>query len=164
MFADEARFGTHSKLGHGWFQKGSRTAVPVKLGYKNFYLYGCANPITGKSFSLLLPHANTACMNLFLEELAKEYHGRDILLVVDGAGWHKSKTLLVPSTITLVYLPPYSPELNPIERLWLYIKKSTIRNKIYDTLEDIENAVCHVIKSLTETTIASVCHVDYLSR
>jgi hypothetical protein len=59
MFSDEVRFRTHSKLGHGWFERVSRTPVKVKLGYKNFYIYGCASPITGKSFTLIPPKANT---------------------------------------------------------------------------------------------------------
>jgi len=162
LFADEARFGTHSKLGHGWFTKASRTPVPVKLGYKNFYIYGCANPMTGRNFSLLLPKANTECMNIFLKELGSEFVGKEIILVVDGAGWHKSKHLVVPQNIKLLYLPPYSPELNPVERLWLYIKRTVIRNRIYDTLEDLEEAVCDFINGLSEATIASVCNLSYL--
>jgi transposase len=162
LFADEARFGTHSKLGHGWFKKGSRTTVQVKLGYKNFYIYGCANPMNGKSFALLLPKANTECMNFFLQELAKEFANKKVILIVDGAGWHKSNNLLVPQNIKLVYLPPYSPELNPIERLWLYIKKATIRNRIYDTIEDLEVTICNFIKNLQNATIASICHLNYL--
>ncbi|MES2214498.1 MAG: IS630 family transposase, partial [Pseudomonadota bacterium] len=163
MFSDEARFGTHSKLGHGWFKKGSRTQVPVKLGYKNFYLYGCTSPTTGKIFSLLLPKANTTCMNLFLEGLADELQSKKVVLVVDGAGWHKSITLIVPQNIILVYLPAYSPELNPIERLWLYIKRAIIRNRVYKTIEDLEDAVCDFINCLSETTIRSICNLDYLS-
>ena len=162
MFSDEARFGTHSKLGHGWFKKGTRTQIPVKLGYKNFYIYGCASPITGKNFTLLLPKANTACMNLFLRELAREFDGRKIILIVDGAGWHRSKDLMVPSNIELVYLPPYSPELNPIERLWLYIKKATIRNRIYETIDGLEETVCDFINELKDVTVRSICNLDYL--
>lgn len=162
MFSDEARFGTHSKLGHGWFETGARTPVKVKLGYKNFYIYGCASPITGKNFTLLLPKANTVCMSLYLRELAKEFDGKKIILVVDGAGWHKSKDLIVPSNIELVYLPPYSPELNPIERLWLYIKKVTIRNRIYETIEDLEEIVCDFINGLQEVTVRNICNLDYL--
>lgn len=162
MFSDEARFGTHSKLGHGWFETGTRTSVKVKLGYKNFYIYGCASPITGKNFTLLLPKANTACMNLYLSEFSKELKGKKVILVVDGAGWHKSKGLVIPSNIELVYLPPYSPELNPIERLWLYIKKATIRNRIYKTIGELEDIVCDFINDLKEATIRSVCNLDYL--
>ena len=71
FFFDEARFGTHSKIGHGWFKTGARTAVKVKIGYKNFYLYGAVNPISGEHFELILPKANTECMNIFFKEIAK---------------------------------------------------------------------------------------------
>lgn len=162
MFSDEARFGVHSKLGHGWFKKGSRIPVKMKLGYKNFYIYGCASPINGKHFTFLLPHANTICMNFFLKQLSLEYESKKIILVIDGAGWHSSKALIVPQNIELVYLPPYSPELNPVERLWLYIKRSTIRNKIYRTIDDLEVKVCDFIQTLTETSVQSICSPDYL--
>lgn len=101
MFSDEARFGTHSKLGHGWFKRGSRTPVKVKLGYKNFYIYGCASPITAKHFTFLLPRADTICMNFFLKQLSLEYEGQTIILAVDGAGWHRSRALEVPENIEL---------------------------------------------------------------
>jgi transposase len=162
LFFDEARFGTHSNLGYGWYPKGSRTAVKVKLGYKNFYVYGAANPLTGANFHLLLPKANTECMNIFIRELIKEFGGKKIILVLDGAGWHKSKNLEIPENITIVFLPPYSPELNPIERLWLHIKHHTIRNRIYDTLNDLEEAVCNFIKNLKSQTVESICRINYL--
>jgi transposase len=95
-------------------------------------------------------------------ELAKEFGDRKVILVVDGAGWHKSKGLMVPNNIELAYLPPYSPELNPIEKLWLYIKRATIRNKIYDTIDDLENAICDFINSLSQTIVWSVCKLNYL--
>lgn len=101
-------------------------------------------------------------MKLFLSELSKEFGNKKIILVIDGAGWHHSKGLRVPENITILYLPPYSPELNPIERLWLYIKHHTIRNRIYEKIEDLENAVCDFINSLNEKTIESICRLDYL--
>jgi len=162
LFFDEARFGTHSNLGHGWYPRGSRTSVKVKLGYKNFYIYGAANPWTGKNFHLLLPKANSQCMNLFIQELANEFKGKKIILVLDGAGWHKSKDLVIPDNISFIFLPPYSPELNPVERLWLHIKHHTIRNRIYDTLSDLEDAVCDFIKNLESQIVESICSVNYL--
>ncbi len=163
LFFDEARFGTHSKLGHGWYPKGSRTAVKVKLGYKNFYVYGVANPWTGRHFSLLLPKVNANCMNIFIQELVRDFGDKKIILVLDGAGWHKSKDLLIPDNITLVFLPPYSPELNPIERLWLHIKHHTIRNRIYNALSDLEDTVCDFINSLNLEVVGSICNINYLS-
>jgi hypothetical protein len=160
-FFDESRFGTHSKIGHGWFRKGERTPVKVKLGFKNFYLYTCANPTTGNHFSYLMPKVNTQCFNFYLSELSKETNGREVILIVDQAGWHKSQDLILPSNITLVYLPPYCPELNPIERLWQYIKSYTIRNRIYDCLDILEDTICEFVNKLTPQEIASICKIEY---
>ena len=128
FFFDESRFGTHSKAGHGWFKKGERTSVQVKLGFQNFYIYSAVNPISGDSFTLKLPNVDTTCMNIFLEEISKEIGESEAVIIMDGAGWHKSKDLVTPKNITIKLLPPYCPELNPVERLWLYIKQNTIRN------------------------------------
>ena len=160
---DEARFGTHSKLGHGWFPKGSRTGVKVSLGYQNFYVYGAANPTSGKKFILLLPNVNTACMNVFLEEFALELGDKKAIVIMDGAGWHKSKDLLVPKNIIPVFLPAYSPELNPIERLWLHIKHHVIRNRIYESVSKLEDEVCAFINNLDLQTVSSICALNYLS-
>jgi hypothetical protein len=162
FFFDESRFGTHSKIGHGWFKKGTRTAIPVKLGYQNFYLYSALNPRSGESISYIMPGVDTMCMNVYLNALSQELNEKKIIMIMDGAGWHKSKDLKVPSNIEIIYLPPYSPELNPVERLWGYIKQCTIRNKIYDTLESLEDEICHFLCDLTEETIMSVCNVPYL--
>lgn len=160
-FFDESRFGTHSKLGHGWFQKGIRTKVKVKLGFKNFYLYTAANPATGNHFSYLLPKVNTQCFNFYLNALSNETKDKEVILIVDQAGWHKSRDLIVPGNITLIYLPPYCPELNPVERLWQYIKSHTIKNKVYDTLDILEETICVFINKLTSKEIASICRVEY---
>lgn len=158
---DEARFGTHSKLGHGWFPKGKRTTVKVKLGFENFYVYSAIEPKSGEAFSLILPKVNSEVMNLFLEEMALVYKGEQITIIMDSAGWHKSKTLTIPANIQILYLPPYSPELNPVERFWLHAKRSTIRNKIYDSLEDLENAVCNFLLNISTHMIAQICTVNW---
>ncbi|MEY3250794.1 MAG: hypothetical protein RLZZ27_902 [Actinomycetota bacterium] len=159
---DESRFGTHSKIGHGWFKTGIRTPVKIKLGYKNFYLYSAVNPKTGKEFTLLLPSVNIDCMNIFLAEFAKVNQDKKIAIVMDGAGWHKSGKLILPKNIRIIILPPYSPELNPTEKLWQYIKDHTIKNRIYKTLRELENAVCRFVRTLTPKIIESVCGVSYM--
>lgn len=163
FFMDEARFGTNSKLGHGWFPSGSRSSVKVKLGFKNFYVYGAVEPSSGEVFSLTLPRVNTELMNLFLQKMSECYNNEKIVIVMDGAGWHKSKKLIVPENLTVIHLPPYSPELNPVERLWLYIKSNTIRNKIYDSLDDLENVICDFIKEITRSTVAKICSVNWFN-
>jgi hypothetical protein len=90
-FFDESRFGTHSNVGHGWFSRGSRTVVKIKLGFENFYAYSGVNPMSGENFSLLLPYVNTDCLNLFLAEMSNNLGNQEIILVMDGASWHKPK-------------------------------------------------------------------------
>lgn len=81
---------------------------------------------------------------------------------MDGAGWHKSKDLVVPSNIEILYLPPYSPELNPVERLWLYIKKAVLYNKVYESLDVLEEEVCNFLRGIDSHTFAQICAVDYM--
>lgn len=161
MFFDESRFGTHSKMGRSWHKKGQRTQVKMKLGFKNFYLYSAVMPKNGKNFTLLMPSVNTDCMNVFLEELSEEIK-EDFILIMDGAGWHKSKDLIVPKNIQIVLLPPYCPELNPVERLWKYIKNHTIKNRVFNTLENLEDEICDFVKNLTKDVVMSICSNDQL--
>lgn len=93
--------------------------------------------------------------------MSKHLGNEEIILVMDGAGWHKSKDLSVPWNIQIMYLPPYCPELNPVERLWHYIKSHTIKNKIYDNFKILENAICEYVKNLDAEIIKSVCSYGY---
>lgn len=157
FFFDESRFGTHSKVGHGWFKKGSRTRVKVKIGRENFYLYSAVNPRKGEDFSLFCPHVNTDCMNIFLEQMSKSLGNKEAFLIMDCASWHRSKALKIPGNITIIYLPPYSPELNPVERFWQYLKDNLIKNRIYDNIKLLENAVSEFIQDITESSIKTIC-------
>jgi len=160
---DEARFGTHSKIGHGWFEKGTRSRVRVKLGFKNFYVYSAIEPQTGESFSLLLPKVNGDMMSLFLKEFRMFCGSDPVVLVMDGAEWHKSKALARPEGIEFVVLPPYSPELNPVERFWLQLKRDTIRNKVYTSLADLEQAVCFCLSTFSPSAIAQTCAINWFN-
>lgn len=162
FFFDESRFGTHSKIGHAWLERGKRTAMPVKLGFKNFYLYSAVDPKTGEHFTLEIPYVNTESLSVFLEHFSKECSNDKCLLIMDGASWHKSKDLRVPKNIKIIYLPPYSPELNPTERLWEHIKRHTIKNKIYQTIESLKNCVGDFLNDLNSETIRSLCEFNYL--
>ena len=101
-------------------------------------------------------------MNVFLQEMSKTYANEEIILVMDGAGWHKSKDLQVPDNIEIIILPPYSPELNPVERLWQHIKRYTIRNKIYKNIKELKTIVDEFVKNISEETIKSICTADYM--
>lgn len=161
FFFDEARFGTHSKLGHGWFPKGSRTGVKVKLGFQNFYVYSAVNAISGQDFSLILPKVNSLCMNEFLAQMAKGLQGQEAVVIMDCAGWHKSKSLEIPHNIQIMFLPPYSPELNPVEKLWQYIKSNTIKNRVYENIQILENTIADFINELNPDEIKHTCSLKH---
>lgn len=159
LYFDESRFGTHSKIGRSWRKTGIRSRVKIKLGFKNFYLYSSINPTNGKNHTLLLPYVNTDCMNIYLKELSLDLTTRkkEAILIMDGAGWHKSRELNVPKNIKIEILPPYCPELNPVERLWRYVKDHTIKNMVFGTLKEIEDVVCNFMKNLSQEEVIGIC-------
>lgn len=81
---------------------------------------------------------------------------------MDQAGWHKSKDLVVPHNIEILYLPPYSPELNPVERLWKHLKTNYIHNHVFDSLTQMMAVMVGAFGNLNEETVASLCHCSYL--
>jgi transposase len=98
--------------------------------------------MTGESHGWRMPYANTTIMNLYLKDFAKQL-ANDVhaLLVMDGAGWHDSKELEVPVNVSILLLPPYSPELNPAELIWRQLRQRKLSNRLYPTIDDLEAAV-----------------------
>ena len=156
MFQDEAGFGRINKPKYCWCQKGFRPCVPCHHIREYRYAYGAVEPLTGESFFLVMPYSNTNCMTVFLEHLSKEFPDDLIILVCDGAAWHKSRSLVVPSNIELFFLPPATPEMNPIEQIWKEIRKRGFRNQVFSTLEKVIDRLCDTICSLTQQTISSI--------
>jgi len=156
MFQDEAGFGRINKPKYCWCKKGIRPSVPCHHIREYRYAYGAVEPVTGDSFFLIMPYSNTDCMTVFLRELSKQYADDIILLVCDGAAWHKSKTLIIPDNIELFYLPPATPEMNPIEQIWKEIRKRGFRNETFATLGKVVDRLCDTICSLTNPTISSI--------
>lgn len=130
MFQDEAGFGRINHPKYCWCEKGIRPSVPCHHIREYRYAYGAVEPLTGESCFLVMPYCNTACMNLFLRELSKQFPQDTILMCCDGAAWHKSGTLEVPENIVLFHIPPYTPEMNPIEQIWKEIRKRGFRNEV----------------------------------
>jgi transposase len=98
-------------------------------------------------------------MNLYLKELSTNLKrlGKEAVVIMDGAGWHKSKDLEVPDNITIEILPPYCPELNPVERLWKYVKDHTIKNRVFNNLKDLEDTVCDFMRNLSCVEVVGIC-------
>jgi len=100
-----------------------------------------------------MPHANTEAMQKHLEEIsasvAATAHG---VVVMDGAGWHKSVALNIPGNLSILFLPPYSPELNPTENIWQYLRQTYLSNRVFETWEAIVDACCDAWNRLTAET------------
>lgn len=155
-FHDEAGFGRINRPRYCWCKKGIRPSVPCHYIRQYCYAYGAVEPLTGESFFLILPSCDTVCMNLFLERLSKAYADDAILLCCDNAAWHKSKGLKIPENIVLFYLPPCTPEMNPIEQIWKELRGRGFRNEIFSTLDDVVQRLCKVILSLSKQTVRSI--------
>lgn len=153
MFQDEAGFGRINKPKYCWCFPGLRPEVPCHHIREYRYAYGAVEPLTGESFFLVMPYCNTNCMNVFLQKLADAYPHDRILLVCDGAAWHKAKALVVPKNIRLLFLPPATPEMNPIEQIWKEIRKQGFRNEIFPSLAKVIDRLCSTIRLLTAETI-----------
>ena len=118
-FQDEARVGQKGTLTRLWARRGSRPRAPRDTRYEWAYIFGAVCPERAIATALGLPFANREAMNLHLREISQSVsEGAHALLVVDGAGWHTSAELEEPDNITLLILPPYAPELNPVENVW----------------------------------------------
>jgi putative transposase len=101
-------------------------------------------------------------MNVFLAELSAAYPDDFILLVTDGASWHRSSGLQIPSNIELFFLPPATPEMNPIEQIWKEIRKRGFCNEIFKTLDKVIDRLCDTICSLSRETIKSITGRDWI--
>ncbi len=114
----------------------------------------------GELFTLVLPYANTVCINVFLEELSRKYPDDYILLVLDNAAWHHSGALVVPENIRLYPLLPYTPELNPIEMIWDDIREKGFRNEIFATFNKVIDRLCQSVRNLMShpERVASITH------
>ena len=162
MFQDEAGFGRINKPKYCWCKKGIRPSVPCHHIREYRYVYGAVEPISGESCFLIMPYCNTNCMNVFLNHLSMSYPNDIIILVCNGAAWHKAKALIVPENIRIVYIPPYTPEMNPIEQIWKEIRKRGFRNEIFQTLNKVVNRLCSVIQSISSDTITSITARDWI--
>jgi transposase len=109
------------------------------------YAYGAVTISDGQWDSLLLPQVNTEYMQIFLDEISNRYPRERIVMVLDGAGWHKSKHLKLPKNMQLLSLPPYSPELNPVENIWEELREKHFHNRVFASLDAVEE---HLVQGL----------------
>ena len=137
MFTDEARFGRMNRIRPCWAPVGVRPEVAAQLVREYIYLYGAVSPKDGTCVYLIMPTSNTASFQIFLDVLARRFAQQNILLVLDGAPNHRCRDLVIPGNITLLPLPPYSPELNPTENLWDEIREKIFKNYALKSMDAV---------------------------
>jgi hypothetical protein len=164
-FEDEARIGQKGRVCHRWWRRGERPPGLCDRRYTWVHLFAAVRPATGERFALVMPVVSTEAMNIFLaefsERLAADEHA---VIALDQAGWHGSNDLLVPGNVTLAALPPYSPELNPVERLWLYLRERHLSHRLLDDSDAIVDACCHAWNQLTPERVRSLCNYPYIQQ
>ena len=162
-FQDEARFGQKGRSCRRWWLRGERPTGPVDQRHTFVYAFAAVEPATGRDFCLLLPSVSTTAMTEFLRRfsttLPPEEHA---VMVLDGAGWHTSHELVVPPNVTLLRLPPYSPELNPVERIWLYLRERYLSHRVHEGYIAIIDAVADAWCKLTPKRLRSLCGYPWI--
>jgi transposase len=166
-FQDESRFGQQGTTTNVWARKGSRPTAIRQTEYEYLWVLGAVCPETGHAEGLLSPQLNAKIVTEFLRQFSSTIPpGEHAVMLWDGAGFHASKQLRVPDNVTVVTLPPYSPELNPIENLWHYLKSHCWSNRAYDDYDALEQAavVAWNKVALDSELMKTVCAAPYLDR
>ena len=155
IYIDEAGFGRISKMSFCWAPQGIRPSIPSHYMLEYLYCYGAVDAQTVDSFFLIVGGCNTEWTNEFLRQVSQAYPDDYMLLVMDNAIWHKSTTLEIPSNVELAFIPPYTPEMNPIEQVWKEIRKRGFKNKAFQTLEAVIDKLQEVIQGLEKSVLKS---------
>jgi transposase len=132
-----------------------------KPGYQNFYLYGAVEPTTGERFLLERPNLDSDGFQDFLDGFSRRFPQSMNVLILDNGRFHKANTLMIPENIRLIFLPPYSPELNPIERFWEDLKDH-LAFDLHETLSELKERVSEKLRSYTDEAVASLTGYQYL--
>jgi transposase len=149
-----------------WAERGRRPTAPKQTAYANLHVLTAVCPAGGRAEGLVAPRLNTSVVQTFLDGLSATVPaGTHVVLVWDGAGYHRAKCLRVPSNLTVVRLPPYSPELNPVERLWLYLRGHYWSNRVYPDIEALEEAAVSGWRAvcLHPDRVKTICRCEYLT-
>ncbi len=161
---DEARIGQKNGRTRLWARRGTRPRQPADQRYQNAYIFGAICPARGKGAALVLPYANTEAMQMHLMEISRQIARKaHAVLLMDRAGWHTTDKLKVPKNITIILLPSRSPELNPVENIWQYIRGNWLSNRVFETYDAIIDAGCEAWNKLIAQpeTITSIGMRDW---
>jgi len=164
MFQDEARFGRINDPRRCWAPRGFRPEVGRQNVREYTYAFGAVSPHDGTLDTLVLPVVTAEAMTIFLAELAWRHPKEFILMFLDGAGWYRAKRLAIPENMRLEALPPYSPQLNPMEHIWEELREKWFANEVFDSLDSVEDRLVEALVALegNQNLVASTTGFDWI--
>jgi transposase len=164
MFQDEARFGRINDPRRCWAPKGCRPEVGMQIVREYTYAFGAASPHDGVLDTLVLPVVTAETMSIFLAEVARRHPEEFILMFLDGAGWHRANNLVIPENMKLEALPPYSPQLNPMEHIWDEVREKWFTNEVFESLDGVEDRLVEALAALEndQELVASTTGFDWI--
>jgi len=164
MFQDEARFGRINDPRRCWAPKGLRPEVGMQIVREYTYAFGAASPHDGVLDTLVLPVVTAETMSIFLAEVARRHPEEFILMFLDGAGWHRAHNLVIPENMRLEALPPYSPQLNPMEHIWDELREKWFTNEVFESLDGVEDRLVEALVALEndQELVASTTGFDWI--
>ena len=155
-FQDESRFGLLTVLRRMITAKGVKPVAPFLHRFDNLYLFGAFSPITGHSALLEMPHCNGHTFQEFINYLSQQRPSEFKILILDNGAFHHAKTLNIPNNMAFIFLPPYSPELNPAEKMWRYFK-DRVSMIAYQSLDILQQQLSSISKQINNDLIKSIC-------
>jgi transposase len=158
---DESRFGLKTQQGKMITARGVKPEGVHQWKFEAFWLYGAVEPLTGEHFLYQFSHVDKDCFEEFLEKFAQAYPETINIIQLDNGRFHKAKGLKIPENVILLFQPPYCPELNPIERLWQYIKRFLTWH-LFENLTELEEKLTQIIGDLTQDIVASVTGYPFI--
>lgn len=163
-FQDEARVGQRGTVTRIWARKGTRPRVIRQQQFEYAYIFGAVCPTKDKSVGLVLPEIGIFCMQKHLDAIAEEIEsGHHGIVVIDRASWHTTTKLKLPKNISLLSLPPASPELNPTEQVWQVLRDRYLANRCFSSYEDIVDCCCEAWNCFTlkDGNVKNLCFREW---
>lgn len=158
---DETRLGLKTISGRKITARGVKPIGKVQWQYQATYLYGIVEPSTGEHFFFEFTHLNSTCFQVFLNLISQQFADSVLIIQLDNGGFHKAKRLKIPKNIILMFQPPHSPELNPIEQVWQHLKRG-LRWQLPASLDELRECMRHRLEDMTQQVIASIVGRKYI--
>lgn len=165
LFEDESRFGRINDERRCWSPLHFRPEVGTQIIREFVYAVAAVDPFTGSLSSLILPWSDAETMSIFLAHTSSQFMESFNIMFLDCAGWHTANALRVPENIKIVFLPPYSLELNPMEGIWKHLRGNFFGNRVFESLDEVEETLCHGLRYLnrSQELVRSITCYDWIN-